>query len=409
MSYKFNGQDDSICQPHLVNPVPPNNLFINNPNSIFPGEEKHRGIFAIVVVLYQKLIIRSSVMPLYPNIKRVQVVFESSVKTTFFNQRAYNDLRNHGHYLTDLNLIHCASIHFQSRFNTNIPRRFRATYDVIEPNMQDNRNGFYFDRIEDSEMQKQSSEVIATGFGISLFQKLFDVNFNNIRRIPPDGRRKRCDYAIILNNNTEVILECKGRKSNINKAKNEILDQKRAHPNRQPKYGCISHIPRNGDPSSIIVIDPPSNTAELTREQRIVNLLIYYTKALQLTGLYILANHLNKRINEMIKDPRKVTHYNNKEIVYQGNVFKLGRTIHLQFDNQILTAHISPNFDIGFKRVIQGKYLLFFGIDHNLLRIIEDQDYDMLLEYKYKGNQSTPWASIQNDGTFLAITPKDHI
>lgn len=95
-------------------------------------------------------------MNINPNIKNVPVNFEQNIKIALFNQKAYNNIKTTGHSLTDLNLIHSASIHYQSRFQSNIPRRFKATLDVIEPSLIDERTGFYFSDIEDSELQKQS-------------------------------------------------------------------------------------------------------------------------------------------------------------------------------------------------------------------------------------------------------------
>lgn len=360
-------------------------------------------------------------MPINASLKKVDVNFLNEptsvlprvIDISQFNQNAYNEIRTRGHYLTDLNLIHCASIHYQSRFNNNISRRFRYTFDTIEPSLLDRRTHFYFDDFEEAELQKISSEVIGVGFAISLFKKLLDVNFNCFIRIPPKGNGKRCDFEILKNSST-FILESKGRKNGLNAAKNQIYDQKSNSVGCSAKYGCISMIKRNNTPVSIYIVDPPENSNNKLKDDRIIDLLIYYTKVIQLCGFYNLAKHLNSRIANIEIDKQAIARYNNSRIEYK-NIVKAGRELEINLNGNIrFKTFNANNFEVGFKKIIRlegNEYLLLFGIDSDLLEIIEKQDYDSLLEYNYTKHLEKSYdmidsdVSIHDDGTLLAIIP----
>ncbi len=364
-------------------------------------------------------------MPINASLKNVQVNFLNEptsnpprmIDISHFNQNIYNEIRQRGHFLTDLNLIHCASIHYQSRFQTNISRRFRYTLDTIEPSLLDGRTHFHFNNFEEAELQKISSEVIGVGFAVSLFQKLIDVNFNCFIRIPPSGSSKRCDFEIYKHGNT-FIMESKGRKNGLNSAKREIYSQKASRTGCLVKYGCIATIKRNRTPVYLTVVDPPEISVPKRKEDRILDLLIYYTKVLQLCGFYNLANHLNKRVADISDNRHMIEEYNNSSIEYK-NVIKAGREAEIFLSgNAPFKTFITNNLEVGFKKTIKFKgneYLLLFGIDSELLDIIEMQNYDSLLSYNYTRDIQQydslygTNASIHNDGTFLVIVPKGSI
>ena len=117
-------------------------------------------------------------------LKNIKTNFAKNVDIKPFNQKAYVDIRNNGLFLTDLALIHCSSIHFQSKFSNNISRRLRYTLDTIETSLVKNKyNKFIFNSSEEPELQKISSEVLSVGFSTHLMHRLFDINFNNINRL----------------------------------------------------------------------------------------------------------------------------------------------------------------------------------------------------------------------------------
>lgn len=338
-----------------------------------------------------------------------------SIDTTPFNNRAYNEIKTNGHILTDLNLIHCATIHYQTRFQTNLSRRFRCTLDTIEPSMLCHCNGFFFDELEESELQKISSEVIGVGFAISLFQKLLDVNFNCINRIPARGRRKRCDFEIVKNGQ-RFVLESKGRKNGLNSAINQIIDQKSETQIIAPKYGSITMIPRNGQEVSMCIVDPLIENDFEDDDSRLIKLLIYYTQALQLAGYHNLARILNHRIDEILRDNGMIFEYRNKAIDYEKTL-KAGYDYEFALGNNIkFSTFISRNSNVGLTKSIlieHESYLLLFGLDTELITLLERQDFDRLLNYNIDTSEmafeESNMISIHNDGTILYSVPKSII
>lgn len=342
--------------------------------------------------------------------KKVKVIFHPSTDTKLFVQSSYFDVKNYGLILTDLNLIHCAMIHYQSRFKSSLSRRFRYTYDTIEPSIVENRsdNFFYFDDGEKSELQTQSSEVIGVGFAIALFQKLFDVNFNNINEII--GSAKRCDFEINYRGR-KIIAESKGRKNGKEKAIKEILNQKSAYPSTMPKYGAISMLKRDKNPVEIIVVDPPSIEEEINREENILNLLIHYTKAAQLSGYRELALLMNHRIDLILKKEKTIRDFENNNIVYRDNLEKLGYEVVANIGNHEFSSFFANNPNHGFNIMVKNELKLFFAIDKKMKKILEDQDFNSLLAFRgdYESIADSNSISIHNDGTCIILTENNSL
>ncbi len=331
------------------------------------------------------------------NIKRVKVDFDSAVESKHFNPNTYNRVKTNGIFLTDLSLVHYASIHFQSRFENSFPRRFRHTFDTIEPSIVKNKRAFCFDDCEEAELQKSSSEVIGVGFSSHLMHDLFDVNVNRINRIPNMGKKKRCDYEI-LKNSVKYIYESKGRKGSINRAKKEIINQKSSYPDCI-KYGIISHIPRDGvTPVEIYVVDPNIRLPKFNKNDEVVTLLRHYSRCARLAGFYRLSEKLNERIRKILASNIGIEEFNKKELDYQ-NVIKhgYGRTFRY-FGDQFEFFH-APNMDIGFKYESEKGYCVF-SMEKNILEILDEQDYDKLLNYRFDNIFSDRFSLLDN-GTLL--------
>lgn len=342
------------------------------------------------------------------SLKQVQVNFHPSTDTTLFVKKAYNDIKLRGLMLTDLNLIHCAMIHYQSRFKTRLSKRFEYTYLTIEPTLLEDTKHFYFDDGEKSELQTQSSEVIGVGFAIALFQKLFDVNFSCINEITNTG--KRCDFEIYYKGK-RILAESKGRKGGLVQAINEVIKQKSAYPAIIPKYGAISIIERDVNPVEITVVDPPSEMNEVSRNERVLSLLIHYAKVAQLSGYSQLASLLNERIDEIIKDISKVELYEHKAIEYKNNVEKLGYELFSSIGEHSFCTFFHRHNNSGFKFSVNDKLQLFFALDSTVKRYLEEQNFAALLNFngKYDITHELNNISVHNDGTCLILIEKEKI
>ncbi|OCT16850.1 hypothetical protein A8709_00610 [Paenibacillus pectinilyticus] len=348
-------------------------------------------------------------MPIRLSLKNVPVHFHPSTDTTLFKKSAFNEIKNRGLFLTDLNLIHCAMIHFQSRFKRSLSKRFQYTYLTIEPTLLEDNTHFYFDDGEKSELQTQSSEVIGVGFAIALFQRLFNVNFNCINEITTTG--KRCDFEINFLGR-RILAESKGRKSGLTQAINEIIEQKAAYPATTSKYGAISIIKRDVNPVEITVVDPPSEIYDISRNERILSLLIHYTKVAQLSGYSKLASLLNERIDEIIKDSSKIEYYEGKKVDYDNNVIKFGFEVFSSVGeyNFCTFYHGDERID-GFKFNVNNHLQLFFGLDNRIKEYLEEQNFEALLHFNgdYNVNTEMTYVSVHNDGTCVILIEKEKL
>lgn len=341
-----------------------------------------------------------------PTLKYIEVDFDSSVNTSSFNQNSYNQITNSGLELNEISLIHYASIHYQSKFNNSLARRFKYTLDTIEPSLVNPTSGkFYFSGNEESELQRITSEVIGVGFALSLMHRLLDVKFNNFNRIPISGRGKRCDFEIIKDGE-RFIIEAKGRKTNINGAKDEIHAQKNSYPDLV-KYGVVSHIPRNGEPSRLFVTDPEVELPPADRDYKIISILNHYSKIARLGGFYRLSEKLNDRIDDIIEAKGVTGQFNHVSLDY-GNVFKLGRAIEFSFPDMAFSSFFSTNMEVGFKTILKNNKMLVFGMDRKVIELLEGQDYDGLLEYEFRNIHGDEY-SILDNGTFLIRTDSEAI
>lgn len=341
--------------------------------------------------------------PLSGRLKNVMVFFDTDIDINYFDNLSYQQIKNNGIWLTDYNLIHYASIHYQSRFKNDIGRRFRYTLDTIEPSLNNNpvnqNNRFYFSANEDIELQKQSSEVIGVGFAIALSHKLFNINLNRINKIGGRGNRKRCDFEI-LKNSQKIIVESKGGKQALNALRNNILKQKNNYVDALAKYGIIAKILRNEDPVSLYIVGPDKIINENNINYIIINILKHYSKTARLSGFYRLSQEINKRLNDIKGKGNNALYFNKKEINY-NNIVKLGRSYEIMYDNYRFRTFFAPDKEIGLKYITSDEKILFFTMEENLINILEKQDYNMLLNYslEYEGHLGD--LSIFNNGTFL--------
>jgi len=343
-------------------------------------------------------------MKITAQLKNIRVDFDGSVDTRPFNQNALQQIRKNGMYLTELALIHCASVQYQSRFSNSIARRLRYTLDTIEPSIMGNTNGeFFFSDEEESELQKSSSEVIGVGFAVHLIQRLLDVKFGEISRIPVNNRRKHCDFEV-LKNGLRYIIESKGRKTNITGAKEEIRGQKREYPNCV-KYGVVTHIPRDGRPCSMHVTDPDIEFPEVSWDYQVIAMLEHYSKVARLAGFYRISEVLNKRIEEIHDSKGMASPFNNKVLDF-GDITKVGRVIDIAVLGKSFTCFFYPNLlELGLKWYFKDGSMLVFGVDKTIMESLRDQDFQRLLEYRFVNEDKGEYSAL-DDGTLVTTVSK---
>lgn len=332
-------------------------------------------------------------------IKKIEVSFDSSVDDTAFNQNSYQNIKNNGLQLTDLHLIHCASVHYQSRFKSQLARRYRSALDTIEPAIiNNNTNKFYYSGDEEPELQRQTSEVIGVGFAIALAHYIFDVRMNRINRLPLNGGRKRCDFEIIKRSK-RIIVEAKGTKGSVQRAKDKILMQKQEYGNCI-KYGVVSSIPRDDKPAKLHMVDPEIELEEANRDYIVISLLTHYSKIVRLAGFYRLSVKINERIAKIIESGNNTSMYQGQALDFE-NILKLGTSLSIQYGNSKFFAFFSPNVENGLKVYLKdNETVLIYGIEENIFNILDKQDYKELIEYSFDNVISDKHSFLDN-GSFL--------
>lgn len=339
--------------------------------------------------------------------RKVPVTFlnynEKIVDTTLFDQNNYYSLRKNGITISPINIIHSASIHYTGRFDNSMALRFINSFiDIIASvkNTTNNGDGLLFSDEESNEFQTKSSEVIAVGICITITSNLFNISRNTINLI--EGSGKRCDFCFIKNS-LQYYIESKGRKVDINPAIKDIFKKKSNYNSISPKYGVISHIPRDSSSTKVTIVDPDFIPEEINKNEKIKRLFLYYSKLSHMIGFWRLAELLRERYNK-ISEGFNYTDFNNKPLDYD-NVVKLGRRISISTKDISFDVFMAKNSQHGFKKQV-GEFTSLFLMEAKLLEILEQQYLDELLQYQI--NEQTilhndKAFSIQNDGSVFAF------
>lgn len=334
------------------------------------------------------------------------------IDTTPFESSVYNDIQSNGISISPFKIIHCATVHYQSRFRKSASLRWLNSFlELITSLSNNNTNGLYLTDIESNEFQTKSSEVVAVGLSVFLFMKLLNINSNRISAIESTG--KRCDFSA-LKNGMEIIFESKGRKySNaINTAIKEVFGKK-SHHTSQSKYGVVSHLPRSISSANIIVVDPDSDDIEISRKDRIVRLLIHYTKQSYLAGFWRLADLLNIRVGKLLAGSN-ISEFENVSLDYQ-NIYKIGKGYEIRYQDIHMETFFPATREHGFYQKIDNQ-IYFLSLDKRLIELLEQQKFSDLLEYQcifqaddiIDINQRN-FFSINTDGSILSSIAEDDI
>jgi hypothetical protein len=335
------------------------------------------------------------------------------VDVSLFEQPVYQEILNNGLLLSPIKVIHSAAVHYQGRYRNNPTFRFLNAMIEILPSfssLPEDAN-FYLNNSESNEFQTQSSEVLGVGLSISLTTKLFGISRNRIAIIEETG--KRCDFTF-EKNNKEYFIESKGRKNtrSINRAIKDVFEKKILYQNNS-KYGVISFLPRNITPISIIMVDPESQEISINRDDLILRLLIYYTRQSLLAGFWRLADLLNQRV-KLIQQGVFISEFENRALDYR-NIAKLGNSYTISFGNIDIQTFFNADSRIGFRKIIEN-HQLFYALDRNIIDILENQNYESLLNYRYRDSveqtlvvNETNYFSLNNDGSILGIVNRENL
>lgn len=331
------------------------------------------------------------------------------INITPFDQNKYDELRNDGLRISPLGVIHSASVHYQGRYRNSPSLRFcNAFIDLFAALSPNNFNhNLCLNDTESSEFQTRSSEVVAVGLCVNLAAKLFNINYNRIILIETTG--KRCDFHLHKDGNI-YLLESKGRKhySNINSAIDDVFTKKQVN-QVNPQYGIISHLPRDGSPASIIVVDPENEYVKIGIEEQVADLLTYYAKYASLAGYWRLANLLYQRV-DAIRSNVPLSEFNKVPLDFE-NVYKLGNSYTITYGDIHFDFFRAKDSSIGFSSEYNN-IAFFFALDRGLINLLVQQRFDDLLHYELQtGEFSNNFNNIEDlyninmDGTILMGIP----
>lgn len=326
---------------------------------------------------------------------------------TLFNKRNYNDINQNGIQLSAMNIMHYASIHYSGRFTNSVTMRFINSFvDIISSIEDGNDRGLILSNSENSEFQTRSSEVIAVGICVAITAKLFAINKNSIGLI--EGSGKRCDFSFIKNN-LEYYIESKGRKGSTKQAMQDVLQKKVNYDPHAPKYGVISHLPRNTEHITVDIIDPEFTPKEIDKNVQVGRLLLHYSKVAYVSGFWRLGDLLVERY-EKILNGADFLDLNEKPLDFE-NISKLGTYMSMSFNDLSAEIFIPRNKQNGFRKQFD-KHTSLFLMEKRILEILTKQDLQGLLEYKYDEEtviRDDAAFSILSDGSVLAFVATENI
>lgn len=346
--------------------------------------------------------------------RRIPVEFRNlpqhSIDSSLFDQVEYAKIVEDGYFrCSPAELLQAAAVHFQGRHKSRSIRFLNACLEIW-PSLSDGPQAYNSLRLnssESSEFQAKSSEVIGVGLGLSLCRRLTGIRYQDISTIQSTG--KRCDFSFVKNS-LDYIIEVRGRKgeNQVTSAIKDVFIKKSNY--SAAKYGFVSHLPRGGQQSSIVVIDPPSKPQKIEDWEKVSRLLRHYSRASRLAGFWRLSDLLLLRSADLISS-QSLKYYNRVPLDF-GNILKMGRLIDITTNGKMSQSFVASNNCSLFAH--NGDVLLM-GLDRQLIKILEDQEYEKLLSFREEPLTSSLSPSVEfvarinDDGTTLIGMPASYL
>jgi len=325
------------------------------------------------------------------------------IDKSLFNKKNYSDIDKNGINLSPIKIIHCASIHYSGRYKNSRAMQLISSFIELIPSVRNSIDGgLYLFSVENNEFQAKSSEVLAVGICIALSSQLFSINKNKIGLI--EGSSKRCDFYFIQNS-MEYFIESKGRKGSISDAVKDIFNKKSHYSQISPKYGVISHLPRDNKKVTVTIVDPEFTPKELNKTEEIRRLLLHYSRVAYMSGFWLLGEQLEQRLME-ITSYHKLESFNNIRIDY-GSIYKFGKVANFGFETCTGQAFIPKDNSMYGMREEYENYIGILLMDRKLIEILEQQNFDNLMSYKADENiENDSLYSVNDDGSIFAFILK---
>ncbi|PFL52940.1 hypothetical protein [Bacillus cereus] len=297
------------------------------------------------------------------------------------------NMLDNGMYIKGIQIFHYASIHYNSRWES-YPLRFLNALLNSAATIQDKENNLCLSDKEESELQRDSSEVLGIGLSNIFMCKWYGININRVEKI--GGAKKRCDYRFGYNNQV-IIFEAKGRKNSkdIKSALNDCIEKKSNY-SANSMYSTICHLPRNGEPVCLHLFDPPVNDESIDYNDNYV-IANHYKRVTEKAGLTVLSSSIEERIKRFEESGIWDT------VPINSNVLKIGYRITIG-NNDFWTRRSSDRkkYDIN----------IHYGIDKKVIELLEKWDLSELKKLEYNElvtEDKDGIFSILSDGSLLYI------
>ncbi|MDY0150433.1 MAG: hypothetical protein RBT03_10155 [Kiritimatiellia bacterium] len=329
-----------------------------------------------------------------------------SVDKSLFDVTAYTDLNTNGLRIRPLGIIHAAALHYTGKFPSNKPLRLLNAFIDIFANVDKRPSPYlHIHGSESPEFQSDSTEIIAVGICLAATSRLFAVPHNRISPIITSG--KRCDYRFTLNN-LSYLVESKGRKGALSAAIKDIFLKKDQYPRQCPKYGMITHVPRDCGHVDLRIYDPEYEPKPVPQYILIKQILSHYARTSYLSGFWRMGDLLMARTRELTSDSA-LAKINGVSLQY-GNIYKLGHSLGFTTGSTDFDFFVPRDSKHGLRIEYKGN-TAFFAMDSHLLEILEKQLFENILEYSFMPKYdnfkpSVPYSS-ENDGSLLMMLPTE--
>jgi hypothetical protein len=279
------------------------------------------------------------------------------------------DIIYDGLKICGVQIFHYAAVKYNTRFDSFPPRFLNALFATVS-SISDKRMNLTLDSLEEQELKRDSSEVIAVGLSNMFMCRWYGVNINRIEKIPGSG--KRCGFRFPAEDKV-VVFETKGREKE-SQVKNALYGcvRNKWHYSANYMYSTIARLPRDGSPVCLILFDPPSvnNGAEINEKYLTAK---HYRNVAKLSGLTILADKINKKIRQY----ERTGEWSSKPLWF-GKVLEFGSSVTVE-NNSFRTGRNSSCYERK-----DEKYYFWFGLDERVIDLLKKWDLDELLKYDLK-------------------------
>lgn len=325
-------------------------------------------------------------------------------KPSFFDNERWITLCKVGLITNKVRLVHSGMMHYQNYQSLPTQKEKINRVITVLRSCYENGRSLKFRRLTDSDEKKEVGEIIGTSVGLEAIHSSSDLitaaNFNKLPR--PARGQTAPDYELCVIGQPIIKLEVKGRQSaSIGKAQEACTRQLGQF--NPPKYALITKTIYNERSSCKLFLSDPEIPLEIcSRKKALITVLKHYCKCMFWAGFYQFAQVLIERLAAIERqEDYKIydgMHLEDMLVRKVGKVYE-GNINHRIDEKSKLITHIPAELfnktheDVFIKT---DGYELGFFVDQQLYQVLNEQDFDKILNYKTQSD-----TVILSDGTYI--------